>query len=161
MIALVASLSILASACGASFPNDPRGTTSQVEASGTLRLGVIDAPPYAVAEGPGDVSGPEVELARGYAERYGATVVPVTGTAAELFSELEHGGLHMVVGGISTSNPWSSKVALTRPYVTVGKDRLAFAVRKGENGFLTALERYLRDEADAVVSDLVDREGSE
>lgn len=131
------------------IPADPDGTLDRVVTSGELRVGASVQPPYvtvpvAPEEDPG---GSEVELVDGFAESLGAEAVWVVGGEEDLVRRLEEGELDVVVGGLTAKSPWGSKVALTRPYLTVqehGKkvDHVLAAV-PGENALLSELEHYL------------------
>ncbi|WP_222928365.1 hypothetical protein [Cellulomonas telluris] len=63
-------------------------------------------------------------------------------------ADLEEGDVDLLVGGLTASSPWASRVALTRPYVTVpdehgDEENHVMATRAGENAFLVELERFL------------------
>lgn len=57
-------------------------------------------------------------------------------------SQIKEGQLDVVVGGLTKKSPWSTHMALTRPYA----EDLVMGVRMGENELQVALERYLARE---------------
>lgn len=83
---------------------------------GTLRVGVIDSPPYTRVEG-GEVSGPEAELVREFAAEHDAEVSFTEGTEAELMEALTGFQLDVVIGGVTRQTPYVKEVALTRPFL--------------------------------------------
>lgn len=144
-----ALVAVLLSACGVHIPSDPEGTLEQIRTSGELRVGVSPNPPFTtlpVAEGqaPG---GTEVELVTGFAQSVGAQPVWVIGGEEALVKKLEAGEIQVLIGGLTAKSPWSTKVALTRPYVTTPEDgkqvKHVMAAVPGENALLSELERYL------------------
>lgn len=102
----------LAGGCG--LPWDPKGTLDRVR-GGVLRVGVIEAPPWAAVEG-GEVRGVEVALVEQMAGEMGARVRWVPGGESALLGALEQFELDLVVGGLDDDSPWEPRVALTRPY---------------------------------------------
>ena len=97
-----------------SYPNDPEN--SHEEARGdTLRVGVIEAPPWIVFEN-GEISGVEAEIIKGFAKEIDAEVEWVKGTEEELMPLLEEFELHLVAGGITSSTPWKKHIGLTGTY---------------------------------------------
>lgn len=139
----------LLGACSARFPADAAGTLDRVE-GGALRVGVSPYPPFTAATDAGDVSGSEVDLVTAFAERIGASPDWTVGAESNLVERLHEGALDLVIGGLDEKSPWTSEVALTRPYGEAegpdGKMRhLVMAVRAGENALLTELERFLAE----------------
>lgn len=110
----IGSLLVVATAAGCQYPRDPEGTLDQVE-EGTLRVGVIEDPPW-VREGP-EPSGVEPTLVRQFADQIGAEVEWVEGTEAELAEALRGFQLDLAVGGLTRAWPYGKEVSLTRPYV--------------------------------------------
>ncbi|GGK76852.1 ABC transporter substrate-binding protein [Ornithinimicrobium pekingense] len=138
--------------CGIQIPTDPDGTLEEIRASGELHVGVSPHPPFTTlppSEGqpPG---GSEVELVSAFAETVGAEPVWVVGGEEALVKQLEKGEIQLLVGGLTEKSPWSTKVALTRPYVTTPEDgeqvKHVIAAVPGENALLSELERYLDGE---------------
>jgi polar amino acid transport system substrate-binding protein len=137
-------------ACG--MPRDTEGTLERLR-GGTLRAGVVAAEPWTAVAG-GQPEGVEVDLVRAFAARTGADLVWVEGGETSLVDDLHHGRLDVVVGGLTSSSPWGSQVALTRPYVVVAgpegtQEQHVMAVRAGENALLVALEHHLAEHAAA------------
>ncbi|GAA4430487.1 transporter substrate-binding domain-containing protein [Georgenia halophila] len=150
VIALVVLLAV--GACGVTIPTDPDGTLDRVR-GGTLRVGVSPNSPWTdLPKGTdADPVGIEVELVQEFAETLDAEIVWVPGGEEELITELEHGYLDMVIGGLTARSPWSSKVALTYRYtVTTNvygqEEQHVMAVPMGENAFQAELERLLFDQ---------------
>lgn len=138
--------------CSATVPTDPDGTLDRVT-GGTLRVGVSPNPPWTdLPGGPdADPAGTEVELVERFAESVDAEIVWVPGGEEDLIGQLEHAELDLVIGGLTATSPWSSKVALTYRYTsTTGprgeKELHVMAAPMGENAFLVELERFLLDQ---------------
>lgn len=111
----LAVASVVASACR--FPRDASGTLDAVLEEGRVLVGVVELEPWAVRDG-GDWRGVEVELVRRLAEDLGASVEWVPGTESEVLAALEVHAVDLAIGGLTTSNPWGSKVTFTPPHVT-------------------------------------------
>ena len=134
------------------FPADPDGTLDRVVGSGELTVGVSLQPPFTtLTEEGADPGGSEVELVTGFAQSLGAEPTFVVGGEQELVRQLEEGEIDVLVGGLTADSPWSSKVALTRPYATAQehgkKAEHVLAAVPGENALLSRLERYLDEVA--------------
>lgn len=118
-----------------SIPADPEGTSKRVE-GGTLRVGLIDAPPWAEPigaageAGTGEPHGVEVDLTRAFAAELHAEVRWTTGRAADLFHALEQHELDLVIGGLGKKDPGVAKLGATRPYLT---ERTCVGVLPGEH----------------------------
>ncbi|NCT89370.1 transporter substrate-binding domain-containing protein [Cellulomonas sp. APG4] len=157
LVGLAAAL-VLAG-CGATIPSDPEGTLDRVT-GGTLAVGVSLDEPWVVLE-PGPTSddvrpagiglqpaGIEVELVEELATRLDAEVEWTVGGEGSLIASLEEGDLDLVVGGLTSTSPWSQKAALTAAFATVrgprGEDELhVWAAPMGENAFLVEVDRFL------------------
>jgi polar amino acid transport system substrate-binding protein len=125
------------SACN--LPRDAEGATERAE-GGVLRIGVVEHPPWATADGSGIENGLAAEVAR----RLGATPYWVTGTENELLAALHERELDLVIGGLTADSPWAKQVAFTKPYyadtIAVAParatphalERLRVAVRAGD-----------------------------
>lgn len=145
-------LALAVAGCGITVPTDPEGTLDRVR-GGELRVGVSPDDPWTTLPG-GDQAPPagiEVELVEAFAEHLGAEVVWEVGSEERLVGDLEDGRLDVVVGGLTARSPWSSRAALTRPYVTVPgehgeEENHVMATRTGENAFLVELEVFLIDQ---------------
>jgi polar amino acid transport system substrate-binding protein len=112
LLALAPSLAAL----GCDLPRDADGTLSRVR-GGTLRVGVVENPPW-VTDSAGGVGGVEgafvAELARGL----GARPAWVRGPESRLLQSLQRRELDLVVGGLTDDVPWKQAVAFTKPYYT-------------------------------------------
>jgi polar amino acid transport system substrate-binding protein len=107
---------VAAAAVGAcQFPSDVEGTLDRVE-GGTLRVGVIDDPPWAVV-GKGDPTGVEPELVKRFAEDLDAQIEWYPGTEEDLVEAMRGFQLDLIVGGLTRASPAGTEVALTRPYI--------------------------------------------
>lgn len=108
---------VVAAACGCDLPRDPNGTLARVR-GGTLRVGVVHAPPWArVVEGQ-PPTGVEVTLVQELAGELGATVEWVPGGEGRLLEAVERRELDLVIGGLTRNTPWKSRIALTRTLYT-------------------------------------------
>lgn len=83
---------------------------------GTLRVGVIDAPPFTTVRA-GRIGGLEAKLIREFAAEHDADVSFAVGTEAELVEALAGFQLDVVIGGLTRQSPYATEVALTRPYM--------------------------------------------
>lgn len=137
--------SVLLAGC-AGIPRDPDGTLERVRTGGVLRVGASPSEGLVVVDGD-QVTGPQAELAVGFAEAQGARVEWYPGGEEELVAAMEEGELDLIVAGLSDRSPWTDKVALTRPYATRevrGEEvKQVLAVPLGENATLAALEAHL------------------
>lgn len=113
--ARIAILLALASAA-CDLPRDAGGTLDRVR-GGTVRVGVVDNPPWVVASADG-VGGVEGAFVTGLARELGARPVWVRRPEAELLAALKHRELDVVIGGLTSDVPWKREVALTKPYYT-------------------------------------------
>ncbi|WP_237769983.1 hypothetical protein [Ornithinimicrobium sp. CNJ-824] len=90
-------------------------------------------------------------LVRRFAEEQGAEALFVVDGEEALVTLLERGELDVMVGGLSSRSPWSTKVALTRPYTRTQEEgrtvKHVMAVVRGENALLSELERFLDEES--------------
>lgn len=123
------------------FPKDPKGTLERVR-GGTLRAGVIHAPPWVEdADEPHEPGGPEAEIVRSIARELGAEIRWVRGAPDRLLTRLREHELDILIGGFEESSPALRKVAKTRPY---GREpQQVLAVPPGENAWLVTVDRAL------------------
>lgn len=134
---------------GCTIPQDPDRTLDRARERGELVVGVSSAPPI-VETGAGEPTGPGPDFVRDFARSEGLRVRWVEGSEEQHVTRLEHGDIDVLLGGLSKSTPWSSKVGVTRPYLeavdeygeTVG---LVLAVPIGENALVSALERHAEE----------------
>lgn len=151
--ATVVAVGLLLAGCGATVPTDPEGTLDDVR-GGVLRVGVSANPPWTEAEPDDDAPGPggiEPDLVREFARTLDAEVEWTRGGEETLVDQLDRDELDLVVGGLTSSSPWSEHAALTYPYAhTTGPEGTpeahVMAVQLGENAFLTELERFLLEQ---------------
>ncbi|MDQ3985633.1 MAG: transporter substrate-binding domain-containing protein [Actinomycetota bacterium] len=100
-----------------SLPVDPEGTLNRVE-DGVMRVGIIENVPWTdLSED--DPAGVEVTLIRQFSEELDATIEWNEGSEQDLFEALKLGQLDLLIGGITSTTPYSSHAALTHPYITV------------------------------------------
>lgn len=147
--ACITALSL--TACQGSFPADSQGTLDRAS-GGELRVGVSANPPFTVVAADGSVSGSEIDLVEDYAERIDSEIVWTTAGENTLAASMSAGELDLVVGGLAADVPWTSDIALTRPYTsTTGLDgstvKIVMGVTPGENALLVDLERFLAEES--------------
>lgn len=154
---LLVAGAVLAAAC-ARVPVDPDGTTRRVR-GGVLRAGAVHAPPWIVlreipdGDREAEVGGLEAELVETMARALGARVEWRPGGPTERLEELERRELDLVVGGFTDRDPWTKRLAVTRPHhesgPRFGKQRRVLFLSPGENRWLLTVDRFLHDEAGA------------
>jgi len=81
-------------------------------------VGATEADPFVIFEEGEPVAGVEVRLVEAMAADFDATIEWVTGSEEQLLSALEVGELDLVIGGLTSTNPWSANVTFTHPYLT-------------------------------------------
>lgn len=141
LVPLIAAAALTLSGCGA-IPADDVGTFDRAS-GGTLVVGVSENQPYTnVDDRTGEVSGSEADLISGFAEQIDAEVQWRPGAESELAQSIQAGDLDVIVGGLQSSSPWTSHMAMTRPYT----DQTVMGIRMGENELMTELETYLAEE---------------
>lgn len=117
-------IALFMASCG--LPRDPEGTLERVR-GGSMRVGVSSSDPWTTW--PGDEpSGVEVDLVEDFAADVDSEVVWVEGSEAEVIEALEVGELDLVIGGLTSTSPWSKTAALTHPYITT---KVVVAVPEG------------------------------
>ena len=109
------SLLLLVAAC--SLPHDADGTLDRVAHDHLVRVGVVENDPW-VRDSSGAVDGIEGALVTDLARQLGARPVWVRGTESKLLAAVQHRELDLVIGGLTDDLPWTSVLALTRPYYT-------------------------------------------
>lgn len=148
LLAMTALVLLLAS-CQSSFPADSQGTLERAT-GGELRVGVSENPPFTEVASDGTVGGSEAELVTDYAETIDAEIRWVPGGENVLASEMNAGNLDVVIGGLPADAPWTSEIALTRPYTTTSGAEgkmvgIVVGVTPGENALMVDLERFLAE----------------
>jgi polar amino acid transport system substrate-binding protein len=105
-------LLLLLAACD--FPRDAEGTLDRVRGQ-AIRVGVVGNPPWVLA---GDEpQGVEPALVRAWAATLGAQVEWVRASESVLVAALERREIHLLIAGLTTHSPWSTRTAFTQPYV--------------------------------------------
>lgn len=142
------ALALALSGC-ASIPADSGDTLERVT-GGTLLVGVSEHEPWTHVSDDGEVHGIEVDLVEGFADSLGARIEWRIAPESVLADEVAGKELDIMIGGLTTSSPWSSDVAFTRPYTEVVSDdgqpqKMVMGTRLGENAFLAALETHLAE----------------
>lgn len=146
--AVTAILALLLSGCGVSIPSDPDGTLETVR-GGELRVGVSPDPPL-VEDAEDRPSGSVVDLVDDFASSLDADTDWTVATEETLVRMMDEGDLDLIAGGITSDTPWLDRAGVTRGYTGVdGADgrEIVMLVPLGENAFLSALERFLDEEA--------------
>lgn len=149
-LVMLAALLLAAAGCQGSFPADTQGTLERAT-GGELRVGIAENPPWTDVAPDGTVSGSEVDLLEAYAETIDAEIRWVSAGENTLAAEMVEGNIDLVIGGLASDVPWTSQIALTRPYTsTEGPDGksvdIVMGVRPGENALMVDLERYLAEQ---------------
>ena len=164
LTAVLIALSL--ASCG--VPRDPEKTLERVRGE-EMRVGVSSSDPWATW--PGDEpSGVEVDLVEDFASEIDSEVVWVEGSESEVIEALEVGELDLVIGGLTSTSPWSKVAALTHPYITT---KVVVAVPEGpevpddiadldvavERGTAAAGILEKTDADPVIVDDVADAEG--
>ena len=92
--------------------------------------------------------GIEPQLIQRFAATLQSSIEWQPGGEEALMTDLEHGRLDLVIGGLTAESPWTDKAAITRPYAEArsqeGKtEKHVMAAPLGENAFLLELEKFL------------------
>lgn len=151
VLVLICVLPLLAG-CGLRIPSDPDGTLDRVT-DGTLRVGVSPNGEFTQVDGD-EVSGTEAELVERFAAELHADVAWTVGSEESLIRELDRGGLDLLIAGFTDTTPWSEDAGMTRPYAEFtdqdgARHKLVMLVPLGENAFLSELETFLTEAAEA------------
>lgn len=75
----------------------------------------------------------------------GARVEWVRGSDSVLAKALKDRRLHLLAGGVTADNPWAKTMGVTRPYLTLAKQKHVLLAPPGENGWILRLDRILAD----------------
>lgn len=113
LLQLGAALPLALGACR--FPRDPDETLERVT-DGTMEVGVLESAPLALWN-EREPEGVEVDLAEGFAETLGARPSWHRRRDMALREALERGAIDLLIGGLVEDDPWSGRIALTRPYL--------------------------------------------
>jgi len=143
-VALITACISFLSACGV-IPADSIGTFDRSR-GGELIVGISEHEPWAEASANGEYTGSEVELIEGFADSIDADVKWYSAPESVLAGKIKEDQLDIVIGGLTSTSPWSTHMALTRPYTKVDGESMVMGTRLGENALLVALERYLAEE---------------
>lgn len=109
-------------------------------------VGVSEHPPWTDISDTGEYSGYEVDLIRGFAKHVNAEIEWQQAPESVLAERIKNGEVDVVIGGLTDSSPWSSHMALTRPYADIEGEKMVMGTPLGENAFLVELERHLAGE---------------
>ncbi|MDO5368191.1 transporter substrate-binding domain-containing protein [Kocuria sp.] len=149
MVLLVLTLSL--TGCVTHYPADPYGTLDRVS-GGVLRVGTIHNEPY-VSITEGEPTGEEVRLVEDFADTVDARIEWTTASEEHLVTDMEHGQLDLLIGGMTMDTQWQKKIGLTRPYNETTNEygeteKHVMAVPNGENAFLLELDQFLQSSGD-------------
>lgn len=134
---------ILLSGCG--IPDDIEATTEKAMSRGHLRAGWVAGAETIETQSDGDLVGFEIDIVDRFADSMGISAEWTTGSEHELMKMLEDHRLDVVVGGVTRATPWGKHVGLTAPMRGTGRDAIVAAVPKGENRWLLAFDRLVRE----------------
>lgn len=138
------------SGCSA-IPADAEGTLDRAR-NGSLVVGVSEHKPWTdVNDETGEVTGSEADLILSFADSIDAEVDWRPAAESILAGQMKAGEVDVIIGGLTATSPWSSHMALTRPYTSAETEEgdtedMVMGVRLGENELLVALERHLAKE---------------
>ncbi|MDB4890023.1 MAG: ABC-type transporter, periplasmic subunit family 3 [Gemmatimonadetes bacterium] len=141
-IPMRATVALIALTASCALPRDANGTLSRVR-GGVLRVGVSLNGPWTMRSD-SSLTGSEVLLVGELARQLGARPVWRVGPESTLLEALEARELDLVIGGLTGTTPWAGRVALTRPYETVGEQSHVMATSPGENAWLVHVEQFLQ-----------------
>lgn len=149
-IACLALLSFLLCACER-YPRDPQDSLESILASGTLEVGLMEAPPWVERFDSGPPKGVEVRLLEAFAAELGVELRWHRDSMENLFEALKRQEVHLLAGGFTDSNPWRAHAGFTLPYYLTFRDegwrtkelRHVMAATRGENALIMRLERFL------------------
>lgn len=127
------------------IPADSIGTLDRAT-GGTLVVGVSEHQPWTDVTADGEYSGSEVELIESFADSIDAKIEWHNAPESVLAGLISEDQLDIVIGGLTTSSPWTTHMATTRGYASVAGENLVMGTRLGENELLVALERHLARE---------------
>ena len=99
------------------LPRDAGGTLKRVR-GGTMRVGVVEHPPWTTLTPGGGAGGLEGALMAELARELGARVQWVRGPESSLLEALRLRELDVVIGGFTDATPWKKEVAFTKPFYT-------------------------------------------
>ena len=108
-----------------------------------MRVGLVDAPPWAGRDPAGQPRGVEVELAQAIARQLGAELRWDYGGETRLMAALGRFELDLVIGGLDLDSPYSDLVGFTRPYFVGDDHPHVLAAPPGENAWIMTLEDFL------------------
>lgn len=148
---MVAVVLLIATGCLGQFPADAQGTLDRAM-GGVLRVGISENPPFTQVDADGAVSGDEVDLITEYAASIDAEIDWAPGAESVLADAMGAGELDVVIGGLTSDSPWTSDIALTRPYTETeapggSAKKVVIGVQPGENALMVDLELFLAQEA--------------
>ena len=113
----IVAASLLIGGC-ARYPQDPHQSLDRALTRGTLRVGVLRHEPWVTGAPPDAPGGVEAELIQRFAQDMGIGVSWRWGNSEDLFEALEHYELDVLIGGLTSANPWGRHVTMTTPYFT-------------------------------------------
>jgi polar amino acid transport system substrate-binding protein len=117
LLAPIATVFLLLVGASCDLLRDGDGTLARVR-GGTMRVGVVEHPPWTNVPARGGAWGIEGALVAELARDYGARIEWVRGPESRLLHALELGELDVVIGGLTDANPWKRRVAFTKPIYT-------------------------------------------
>ena len=97
-------------------PRDPEGTLNRVLRTHTIRIGVVEDPPWIVRT-TGEPAGIAVNIAREFAQSVSATPQWFWGGQGEMMKALKTFNLDMVIADVDAKTPWSKDIGVSQPYV--------------------------------------------
>ncbi|MGP6174305.1 transporter substrate-binding domain-containing protein [Corynebacterium sp. A21] len=142
--AALCTLPLLLTAC-TTIPADSIGTLDRAR-QGTLVVGVSEHHPWTNVSETGEYSGSEIDLIESFADSIDATIEWHHAPESVLAGKIKNNQLDIVIGGLTTSSPWATHMAMTRSYAKAGGEDMVMGLRMGENELQVALERHLAEE---------------
>ena len=117
------------------LPQDPNKTLLKIRNSHVLKIGACSA-----------IDQPELNLLIAIAKELNTKIVWSFNSQEELYHLLEKNKLDLVTCEIHSDSPWSNKLSFTLPYSQINHTKYVFAVPKGENAWLSYINKFIYKE---------------
>lgn len=120
---------------GCNLPQDPNKTLIKLRSSHQIKIGACSA-----------IDQPELNLLIAIAKELDTKIVWSFNSQEELYRLLERNKLDLVTCEIQSDSPWSEMISFTIPYSQNNHINYVFAVAKGENAWLSYINKFIYKE---------------